>query len=156
MKRLLLLLLSLTWLVSCGPAKVYDYEIHCIKTGENGLQIVKVYSYGKTVEKASTQCKKNAVHGAIFKGISGGSCRTNPPIVGMDKYETNKAYFDEFFSSGKYLQFVTLSGDGSIAPSDRLKTSDGYKIGLPVVVRYDALREKLESDGIARALNQGF
>jgi hypothetical protein len=156
MKRSLLILLSFFWLVSCGPAKVYDYEIHCIKTGENGLQIVKVYSYGKTVEKASTQCKKNAVHGAIFKGISGGSCSPNPPIVGMDKYESNKAYFDEFFSSGKYLQFVTLSGDGSIAPNDRLKTSDGYKVGLPVVVRYDALRKKLENDGIARALNQGF
>lgn len=156
MKRLMVVFLSLAWLVSCGPAKVYDYEIHCIKTGENGLQIVKVYSYGKTVEKASAQCKKNAVHGAIFKGISGGSCRPNPPIVGMDKYETNKAYFDEFFSSGKYLQFVTLSGDGSIAPNDRLKTPDGYKVGLPVVVRYDALREKLENDGIARALNQGF
>ena len=156
MKRIIVLLISLTCMVSCGPAKVYDYEIHCITTGANGLQIVKVYSYGKTVDKASTKCKKNAVHGAIFKGISGGSCRPNPPIVGMDKYETNKAYFDEFFSSGKYLQFVTLSGDGSIAPNDRLKTSNGYKIGLPVVVRYDALRKKLENDGIARVLNQGF
>lgn len=156
MKRFIVVFISLAWLVSCGPAKVYDYEIFCVKTGQNGLQIVKVFSYGKSVEKASAQCKKNAVHGAIFKGISGGDCRPNPPIVGLDKYESNKAYFDEFFSSGKYLQFVTLSGDGSIAPNDRLKTSNGYKVGLPVVVRYDALREKLEKDGIARALNQGF
>lgn len=128
MKRFIVVFISLAWLVSCGPAKVYDYEIFCVKTGQNGLQIVKVFSYGKSVEKASAQCKKNAVHGAIFKGISGGDCRPNPPIVGLDKYESNKAYFDEFFSSGKYLQFVTLSGDGSIAPNDRLKTSNGCKV----------------------------
>ena len=73
MKRIIVLLISLTWMVSCGPAKVYDYEIHCITTGANGLQIVKVYSYGKDGRKGiCTKCKKNAVHGAIFKGISGG------------------------------------------------------------------------------------
>jgi len=152
----LLVALSVAILASCGSAKVdYGYEHRCIGTGKQGLQIVEVFSYGKTVEQAIDASKRNAVHAVLFKGLNCPS-GSQPALAGAADAEKHKAYFDEFFSSGKYLQFVTLSGDGSIDPSKRMKTDKGYKVGVDVAIRYNALREKLEADGIIRKMNTGF
>ena len=143
-------------LVSCGSAKVdYSYEHRCIGTGKQGLQIVEVFSYGKTVEQAINASKRNAVHAVLFKGLNCPS-GSQPALAGAADAEKHKAYFEEFFRSGKYLQFVTLSGDGSIDPSKRMKIDKGYKVGVDIAIRYNALRDKLEADGIIRKMNAGF
>ncbi len=50
----------------------FRYEIECAGNGAQGTYLVKVYSYSKKPNVAAEQCKKNAVHGIIFKGYSGG------------------------------------------------------------------------------------
>ena len=154
--KFLLLAITLFIVSNCGISRVnYNYEHRCIGTARQGVQLVEVFSYGKTVGKAIEASKRNAVHAVLFKGLQC-SDGHQPPIARDSDAEKHKAYFEEFFSSGKYLQYVTLSGDGTIDPSDRIKTDVGYKVGIDVAVNYDALRKKLESDGIVRSLNHGF
>lgn len=154
----LLLLVPILTFVQCGPSKPdYNYEHTCVGTGEDGLNVLKVFSYGKTVAEAIEKSKQNAVHAVLFKGINCAGGRVQPPLTKNDDAEKHRAYFDEFFKSKKYLQYVTLSGDGSVNPKDRIKTDSGkYKVGIGVVVRRDALRKKLEADGIIRSMNSGF
>ena len=110
---------------------------------------------------AINQAKKNAVHGVIFKGFVGGSegCTSQKPIARNTNLEQEKkTFFKEFFSDGgKYMKFVSLTADGSVAASDRLKIArKEYKIGVVVSVRKDELRKDLESAGIIKTLSSGF
>ncbi len=137
------------------------YEIECVGTGIQGTYLIKVWSYSKNPDVAINQSKKNAVHGVIFKGFSGGSqgCTSQKPIARNTNLEQEKkTFFKEFFSDGgKYMKFVSLSADGSVAASDRLKISrKEYKIGVVVSVRKDELRKDLESAGIIKSLSSGF
>ena len=46
----------------------FRYEIDYEKTAGEGIVSVKVSSMSKKPNIAEEQCKKNAVHGVIFKG----------------------------------------------------------------------------------------
>lgn len=78
---------------------------------------------------------------------------TNNPGLEQEKIE----FFDSFFADGgKYMKFVTVSGDGAVAAQDRMKVGKEYKIGVVVSVMYDQLRKDLEAAGIIRGLSSGF
>jgi hypothetical protein len=71
----------------------------------------------------------------------------------MEKQE----YFDDFFADGgKYLKFVNVTGDGSVAAEDRLKVGKEYKIGVVLSVNVDGLRKDLEAAGVVKSLSSGF
>ena len=63
---------------------------------------------------------------------------------------------DSFYDGGKYMKFVSVSGDGSIAAEDRLKVGKEYKIGVVISVSKDNLRKDLEDAGIVKGLSSGF
>jgi len=137
----------------------WRYEIECVSTGATGSYLIKVWSYSKKPEVAINQAKKNAVHGIIFKGFTGaGAGCTQKPLASSPGIEQEKAeYFKDFFADGgKYMQFVTESGDGSIDPADRVKIGKEYKIGVVVSVYKDQLRKDLEAAGIIKGLGSGF
>ena len=50
----------------------FRYEIECAGNAIQGTYLVKVWSYSKKANVAENQCRKNAVHGVIFKGYGGG------------------------------------------------------------------------------------
>lgn len=139
----------------------WHYEIECVGTGMQGTYLIKVWSYSKKPDVAINQAKKNAIHGVIFKGFVGGAqgCTSQKSLVRNSNIEQEKkSFFKEFFSDGgKYMKFVSLTTDGSVAASDRLKISKKeYKIGVIVSVRKDDLRKDLESAGIIKTLSSGF
>lgn len=141
--------------------EIWHYEIECVGTGVQGTYLIKVWSYSRKPQVAIEQAKKNAVHGVIFQGFAGGSqrCTTQKPIVRNPNIEQEKAsFFKNFFADGgKYMKYVSLSNDGAIAASDRLKISKReYKIGVIVSVRKDELRKDLEDAGIIKGLASGF
>jgi hypothetical protein len=71
----------------------------------------------------------------------------------MEKQE----FFDNFFADGgKYMKFVNVTGDGSVAAEDKLKVGKEYKIGVVVSVNVAGLRKDLEAAGIIRGLKSGF
>lgn len=160
------LLMTTSTIIAQGKRKAeratreWRYEIECAGIGTDGTYLIKVWSYSKNAKFAITQAKKNAVHGIIFKGFSGGSqgCVTQKPIASNPSIEEEKNdYFDSFFEDGgKYMKFVSESSDGNIGAEDRMKVGKEYKIGVLVSVSKDALRQELEAAGIIKGLSSGF
>ena len=139
--------------------KNWRYEIEAAGVGTQGFYLIKVWSYSKKANVALEQAKKNAVHGVVFKGfpgkpgVPGQKALASNPNVEQEKQE----FFDEFFAdNGKYMKYVSVSGDGSVAAEDRLKAGKEYKIGIVVSVNADALRKDLEAAGVIKGLSSGF
>ncbi len=181
MRRIILIFAWAIILSSCGSGKEItvpvdhtNYEVHGEGQGVQGTALIKVYSYGYTVDNAIEKAKMDAVHAVLFKGIPGSNIAQ--PLV-KTGYDAHKAYFDDFFGlykikAGKrtkidpfditktfnapYKLYVQLSNDGSIDPADRMKVGRFYKVGVTVLVNVEQLRKKLEKDGIIRPLNYGF
>lgn len=162
---LLLLILGIYVTVNAQKNKAnndteeWRYEIEVVGVGVQGTYLIKVWSYSKKPEVAIEQAKKNAVHGIIFKGfggkphINGKSALTNNVNLEQEKVEFFKPFFED---GGKYMKFVSLSDDGSVAAEDRMKIGKEYKIGVIVSVNVSALRQDLEAAGIIKGLNNGF
>ncbi len=136
----------------------YSYELMTLGVGQDGTKAIKVWSYGKTAEIAAYNAKRDAVAAVIFKGVPGGNgAAPTPPILGIDGYEKNEAFFDEFFKAGgMYLGFINLTNDGVPSGADRIKMDKGFKVAIYASVNFDALRKYLEDKGIARRLDAGF
>lgn len=135
----------------------WRYEIEAVGVGVQGTYLVKVWSYSKNKEVAMEQCKKNAVHGIIFKGFSGNDkVRTNQrPLSSNPTLEIEHAdFFKSFFENGgKYMKFVTISTDAS---RDVIQVGKEYKVGVVVSVNVSELRKDLEAAGVIKGLSNGF
>jgi hypothetical protein len=137
----------------------FRYEIECIGEGKQGTYSIKVFSYSKKPKVAIEAAKRNAVHGIIFKGISGGQCINKPALARNPNLEQEKAdFFKAFFANGgKYSKFVVASTDGAIEAGDVTKVSKKeYKIGVNVSVNVALLRKDLEAAGIIKGLGSMF
>ena len=137
----------------------WRYEIEAAGVGTQGTYLIKVWSYSKKPTVAIEQAKKNAVHGIIFKGfmgisgVPGQKPLTNNPNLEMEQEEFFKNFFGD---GGKYMKFVNVTNDGSVAAEDRLKMGKEYKIGVIVSVNTAGLRKDLEDAGILTGLSSGF
>ncbi len=166
-KRILILSIfcvNILVLISCRSAKLtdprtstsYDYEVVFIRTGVEGTELFKVFSYGRNERECIEAAKVNAIKAVLFKGIPGSGLQ-RPMITEAGAEEKYKAYFNQFFSSGgRYLNFVALSSDGSIDSRDRMKVGSMLKIGFVVSVQKDNLRKELQDDKIIKSLSSGF
>jgi hypothetical protein len=135
------------------------YEIDPVGVGAQGTYLIKVWSYSKRPVVAIEQAKKNAVHGVIFKGFTGmQGVPGQRPLTTNPNLEVEQAeFFRNFFhEGGKYMKFVNISNDGSVAAEDRLKVGKEYKIGVVVSINVAGLRKDLEDAGMIRSLNSGF
>ena len=170
MKKIMFTLcfIGLLWGI-CTAQKVKDrrdlfnswnnYEVSTVQVGQEGTKFLKVWGYGKRVDLAITQAKKNAVHACIFRGIPGNANAMSTPAICPDPavLEANIDYFYDFFETGSsYLNFVNLTTDGIPSGQDKREVKGGYKVAIYVQVMYDNLKKKLQSDGIVKSLNSGF
>lgn len=166
MKKILLLVLALAMTQLCLANKQkkadaetdkFRYDLEYARPSGDGVCQVKVWSYSKKSRIAAEQCRKNAVHGIIFKSYSTGDGTTasQRPLVKDPSVQQEKAeFFEEFFSDGgPYRQFVSAVTDGS---QEVVKVGKQYKVGVVVTVSKDQLRKYLESQGIVRSLGSGF
>lgn len=122
-----------------------------------GYKVLKVWSYGRREVLTTRECMKNAIHGVLFKGVQASSDTGNQKDLKAlvpDGPSANQDYFDNFFESGDFLQFVQATNNGQLAAGDVMKISKKeYKIGLVVQINYKALRDKLQKDGIIKSLD---
>jgi len=156
------------------PVDFTNYEVKALDQGTQGTVLMKVYSYGYTVDNAIERAKMDAIHAILFKGVPGSNVARPMVKEGREAY---KAYFDEFFGlytvkAGKkkmidplditqifnapYKQYVQISNDGTVDPSDRFKVGNKYKAGVVISVNHRELRQKLENDHIIKSLKSGF
>ena len=166
MKKLMILMviaLAIPFVAQAQKAserrKLFDnwnnYEVETVSVGQDGTKLLKVWGFGKKVDRAVTQAKKNAVHACIFRGIPGNSTSIMTPAICRDPntLENNLDYFYDFFETGStYLQFVNLTTDGMPSGQDRREVKGGYKVAIYVQVMYDNLKKRLQADGMAKDL----
>ena len=166
MKKFLLLLLTAAICLPMTAATIrqkkadkdtnqFRYEIECAGNAIQGTYLVKVWSYSKKASVAENQCRKNAVHGVIFKGYGGGQgCVSQRPLANQPGVEDQyKDYFKEFFAEGGEFQKYASIMEGTV---ETVKVGREYKVGVVVSVRKDDLRKALEAAGIIKTLNRGF
>lgn len=165
MKKLLTFALALIVCLSASSAdkktkkatQAFQYEIEKIEggTAANGVQTVYVQSYMKSIKNAEKVCKRDAVHGVIFKGYSGRG--DYHPALAKDAttQEDFKEFFDAFFSDyGDYNKYIVSTSAGG--PKYAKIKKIGYKVGLVVNVNVGALRKDLEKAGVIRGMNSMF
>ena len=138
----------------------WKYEIECVGIGKPGTKVIKVWSYSKNAKVATGQAKKNAIHGIIFQGYAGGAqgCTTQKPLASSPSLEQEKEeFFSDFFADGgKYMKFVSTSGDATPTVMGVKLKGYKYKVGVVVTVMSSALRKDLEKAGVIRGLSSGF
>lgn len=136
----------------------FRYEIECAGNGTQGTYLVKVWTYTKKVNKMADvveRCKKNTVHGIIFKGYTSmNGCVAQRALAQKPGVEMEyKEYFENFFKDyGEYLKYVSLT---SVA-QETIKVGKEYKVGVVVSVQKDELRRALEAAGVISGLGRGF
>lgn len=168
MKKLLLLTLALLLFAPCTMAierkiekanaetEAFRYDLEYVKPGGDGMSLVKVWSYSKKSRVAAEQCRKNAIHGILFKGYAAaeGNTSQRPMIKDPNAMTTHADFFETFFSDGgNYRQFVSEITDGS---QEVKRVGKQYKVGVVVTVSKEQLRKYLESQDIIRGLASGF
>ena len=163
------LLLSLLVVALCMPVmaavgkkkadkdtKQFRYELECAGNAVQGTYLVKVWSYSKKASVAENQCRKNAVHGVIFKGYGGRGqeCVQQRPLAHNPGVETQYAeYFNSFFADGGEFQKYASIIEGT---TESVKVGKEYKVGCVVSVRKEDLRKALEAAGVIRGLGSMF
>jgi hypothetical protein len=157
-----LLVVALCMPVWAGAKKKADkdtnqfrYEIECAGNAIQGTYLVKVWTYSRKAAVAENQCRKNAVHGVIFKGYGGGQgCVSQRPMANTPGVETQYSeYFNRFFADGGEFQKYASIMPGT---TETVKVGKEYKVGVVVSIRKDDLRRALEAAGIIKGLNSGF
>lgn len=158
-----LILGAIFLLSSCGAPKQlsttdtgsFQYELEGVSNGSQGTYLIKVWTYSSTKRANIEACKKNAVHGIIFKGYAAGNnVRPQGPLVKEPGAESLYAdYFNNFFADGgEYNRYVTVTS----GTQEVVKVGKRYKIGMVVSVSKDQLRKTLEAAGVVKALGYGF
>jgi len=115
-----------------------------------------VWSYSQKPNIALEQCKKNAVHGIIFKGYTGtggGTVSQNPLVKDAGVYTEKRDFFNSFFANGgQYMKYVSAVADGN----EVRKVGKEYKTSAVVTINKGLLRKALEDAGIIKSLTTGF
>ena len=139
-----------------------NYEVATNAVGDKGTKSLKVWGYGKKVDNAIEQAKKNAIHACLFRGIPGSANAQQTPAIfnnqgkGQVAIENFDYFYDFFEGNQEYLQFVNITSDGYPSGQDRREVKGGYKVALNVQVMYDNLREKMKADGILKSASDKF
>ncbi len=126
-----------------------NYEVQFVKTGLQGTELFKVYSYGKNDDQAINNAKSDAIKAILFKGIPGSGTQ-NPLITDFSVIESKKDFFNSFFENNQFQQFISVSGDGTV--EEKYKVGKRVKVAVIVSVQKDNLRKLLEASGIIRKL----
>lgn len=133
----------------------YNYELSLSKenvAATSGFKVFKIWSYCKKRELLTQEiCMRNAIHAVLFKGLAAADEGTQGkfPALCPEGYDAHQEYFDGFFESGDYKQFIQLTSKGAQQAGDVIKTANKeWKVGLLVQINVNALRKRLESDGI--------
>lgn len=135
--------------------QAYRYEIVCAGNAQPGCYLVKVSSYNKKQEIAEKQCRKNAVHGVLFKGFSGDrGCTAQRALINIPGAEDQNAkYFETFFAEGgEFMKYASIVPGTTISE----KVGKERKVTCTVNVRKDELRKCMEDAGIIKAFGAGF
>lgn len=165
-KRVIAIICALLFVTPFVYAKKYPFtmkrtfDVSLVKLGKEGTYYVKAWGTANNADKAIAQAQQNAVAACLFWGLDGGIEGASPqPAMckdGIAAYEENKKYFDDFFKKGYFLNYVENVNQGYPTGQNNLRVKGGRKVGIHLLIKKDALRKKLEKDGIIKSINSYF
>lgn len=123
---------------------------------------VKAWGVASNADKAMEKARMDAVHAALFCGISqsqnkqGRGTGELPALVDDAIATKREDFFRSFFSSGKFLEFVSDVSSTYPKGADNVKTPQGRRVGLQLVLHYDSLRKYLQEEGVVKTLGEHF
>lgn len=127
-----------------------EYMVSLIGVNTGGVKIVSVTAYGKNERDATQRAKMDAVAAAIFRGLPAGSesLADVPSLLSFADYDSNNAYFRDFFDSGKYLRFVNETYGSTPSGTDNMQAGRKRRVGVVLEILRDKLQQQLADDGI--------
>lgn len=134
------------------------YEIEQLRPGQvvdhYRTQLVKSWALDKNPDKAIIKAQQNAVAAAMFTGIAQsqvvGASYVPPICGGPQAYEANKDYFDKFFTSGEFMNYVINVNSTYPTGEDNVKTPNGRRVAVYLQLMYGSLQQRLLEDGIIK------
>lgn len=130
------------------------YELECDRVGQEGQQIVKVWTTARTVDLALRDARRNAVRGLVLRGLATSACQVPAMLPPADLTPEKSAYLQEFFKDGgQYEGYVTRAGDEAM---DKLTVAGGVKVASLLVVARGRLQADLERAGIVKGFAAGL
>ena len=159
-KKTLLTLFSLLLMAvtvkAASPTDELKYDIVSAGTGAQGTYLCKVTVYSKNGKVTEAEMKRAAVHGVIFKGVTGGNGQATQKPMATPTVEFEKAdFFGKFFAdNGPYMAYANV--EPTTFERARLATKKEYRTTAIVVVSKDELRRFLEQAGVVRKLGDIF
>ena len=147
-----------------SEAKNYKFNID--ETAETQLirkhkdpsfKIIRVVAIDKNFDKAMDRAAMCAVADAMFRGIAGAIdpiSQENVPEMkamiptGIQCYNENKSFFDNFFKKGDFNQFIRRALTDYPTGENNVKTKQGTRIVDFYILNTKALGQYLEQNGI--------
>ena len=154
MKNSVLYFCLLAFLLSAckSVTTVQQQEPMCLGTELDGSQTVRAFGIGRNEMDARQQAQKNAIYAVIFNGIRSGvdGCSSKPLIFEVNAREKYEVFFNAFFADGgDYKKFVSYK-DTRAASAQRSWTNAQFKIGLPLRVDREGLKNYLIKNNIIK------
>lgn len=140
----ILILASSTIMAKDNDMCTWNYEISCVGFSE-GHYVVEVSAYvSKKKDITAETIKKCALHGVLFKGLSGDIPQR--PII-KELQDSHYSYIEELLNNsyGKYTETIGI-------PLQVIKQDKIYKVTTTIQVSKDLLRKDLEKAGVIRKL----
>ncbi len=130
------------------------YELDCDRIGQEGEQVVKVWTTAKSVDRALAEARRNAVRGVLLRGLSTTQCQVPPLLRPADITPDASRYLAAFFATGgQYEGYVSRAGDEAM---DKVSIRGGVKVASLVVVARSRLQADLEKARIIRGFSGGL
>lgn len=135
-----------------------SYETEIVRVGKKGEKYICVIGEAGSVSNAMDMAMQNAVAACLFTGVEGNAHAGRIPAIcdSSEAYELNKKYFDTFFKKGEFMNYVKNINSCYPSGANNVRVGLKRKVRLWVIVHYDALREKMENDGVVKSLDVYF
>lgn len=143
LKGILYSLVILLGIFACSTPQKLTGETSYAGESEKGTILLDAYGYGSTKSAALDNAHVNAFKNLLFKGIPG-SFQYNA-LVGKNPLtveKNNKAFFDDFFESKTYEQFIVNKQENGRLNAGKLKTQ--------LKINVNTLRSFLEQNKVIR------
>ena len=144
----------------------YNYEVQFIKTGLEGTELFKVFTYCKKEKDCFEYAKIDALKAILFKGIPGSGLQ-RPLVADPGAEDKFRDYFKTFFSEGGKIIHLSsgtgffinnntiitnehvVQGCSGIKIRGAIEDSDADLIGVNKKKDLALIRTSLQSPGIA-------
>lgn len=127
-----------------------ERQVFVTRSTTPGKKMLKVIASGSNADKAINQALCDVVAAITFFGAQAdGEMEAVPAILknGIAQYNANKKAFDKFFKKGQYLNFVVRANSTYPSGQNNIKTSNGRKVQIIVIVDYAELASYYQSQG---------